>query len=90
MEPGKKFDAAEFYSLIRAIQTESDFLKQAVMTPEEQQERSNVLTNFDNTIQAQVLSTIDHLASYQLHGWRELIDGGENAEEGADQASGVD
>lgn len=65
----------EFHSLIAAIRAQADVLKKMILTEEEKQEWNKILTDFDNTIQAQVYSTFYHLSMYQLEGWRELVDG---------------
>lgn len=90
MEQATDREAEEFYQLIGAIRAQCDSLKKLILTREEKKEREKILTEFDNTIQAQVFGTIDHLSSYQLKGWRELIDGGEDGRDGTGPAQSAD
>lgn len=90
MEQATDREAAEFYQLTGAIRAQCNSLKKSVLTPEEKKERESILAEFDNTIQAQVFSTTDHLSSYQLKGWRELIDGGDDGRDATDPAQSAD
>lgn len=75
MGQAEDLEETEFRSLITAIRTQADLLKQTILTEDEKQEWNKILTEFDNTIQAQIYSTFYHLSKYQLEGWRELVDG---------------
>ena len=81
MGQAKDLEATEFHSLIAAIRTQADLLKQTILTANEEQEWNKILTDFDNTILDQIYSTLYHLSIYQLEGWRELVDGQNDGEE---------
>ena len=61
-------------TLLAAIQTESALLKKVILTEEEEAEASKIFNKFDEAIQAQVFSTLNHLSNYQAYGWRTLAD----------------
>jgi hypothetical protein len=79
-------EITEFQTLLTAIQTESNLLKKLFLTKEEREEESKIINEFDTTIQSQVFSTLNNLVMYQLEGWRELVDGGDGSEDGANPA----
>jgi hypothetical protein len=58
-----------------AIREDSVFLKQMILSEEDEKEEIEILSKFDSEIQAQAFSTLTNLALYQLRGWRGLIDG---------------
>jgi hypothetical protein len=55
-----------------------------ILSKEEEDEENKILSDFDNTVQLQVFSTINNLVKYQLNGWRELVDEGDDGEDGTD------
>jgi hypothetical protein len=87
MGQAENFEEKEFHSLITAIRTQADVLKQTILTEDEAQDYHKTLNDFDNAIQAQIYSTFYHLSMYQLEGWRELIDGEGGGEETSPGAS---
>lgn len=64
----------EFRGLMTAIRAESDLMKKAILSKEEEKEENEILCKFNSMVEAQVFSTIFNLVIYQLRGWRELID----------------
>ncbi len=82
MERETDRNVAEFHSLTGKIRAESAALKKVMLSESEEQELGGILQDFDNTIQAQVFSTLDHLSAYQLYEWREQIDGGDDSKNG--------
>jgi hypothetical protein len=87
MGQAENLEETEFHSLIVAIRTQAEALKQTILTEDEKLEFHKTLKDFDNAIQAQVYSTFYHLSMYQLEGWRELIDGEGGGEETSSGAS---
>jgi len=75
-------EITEFRTLLAAIRTESALLKKAILTEEEESEESKIFNEFDQTVLVQVFSTLNHLTNYQVYGWRELFDGGDDSEDG--------
>lgn len=63
----------EFRSLITAIKTEIELLKEVVLSETEEKEENEILCRFITVVETQVFSTLYNLAIYQLRGWRELI-----------------
>lgn len=86
MEQTKVSEIAEFRSLMAAIRTESDFMKKMILSKEEEDEEHKIHRDFDSVIRTQVFGTLEHLMAYQVIGWRELVDGGDNGENEADTA----
>lgn len=74
MDKTKSPELLEFHGLMTAIRTESASLLKMVLSEEEMAEETDVLSEFDSAIQAQIFSTLTNLVLYQLRGWRELID----------------
>jgi len=72
----------EFRGLMTAIRTESDLMKKAILSEEEEKEEKEILCKFNSLVETQVYSTIVKLAIYQLHEWRELIDEWDDGENG--------
>lgn len=81
MEQGEKSEIAEFRSLMAAIRAESDLLKKTILTEEEATEELKILSEFDGAIQTQVFGTLNHLIEYQMNGWMELIDDGDDGDD---------
>jgi hypothetical protein len=88
MEQAKDPEIAELRSLAAKIRKESALLKNVILSREEEGEISGIVREFDDTIRAQVFSTIDHLSAYQLYEWRELMDGGDDSKDGAGPSQG--
>lgn len=84
MERSEESKISEFHSRMAAIRAEFDSLKKVVLSKEEEQEESKMLSDFDSAVQTQVFGTLEHLMAYQINGWRELADGGDNGEDGTD------
>lgn len=82
MDQEKNTEVTEFHNLMDSIRHESASLKDVIMTKEEQKEKSKIINEFDQTIQVQVFSTLNHLQVYQIAGWRELVDEGDEDDEG--------
>lgn len=68
----------EFRSLMTAIRTESDALKEWISSKKINEEENKILNIFDNAIRTQVFGTLDHLKVYQLYEWRKLAIGGDS------------
>ncbi len=81
MEQEKNPEITEFHSLMAAIRTESALLRKVISSEEEAEEESKILSEFDGTVQAQVFGTLNHLVRYQLDGWMELIDDGDDGDD---------
>ena len=75
-------EIVEFHSLMAAIRRESAELKKVILTKDEEEEGRKIFVEFDEAIQNQVFSTLNYLVKYQLNGWRELVDGGDNIDDG--------
>lgn len=63
----------EFRSLIAAIKSEIELIKEVVLSDKEEKEENEILCKFISVVETQVFSTFYNLAVYQLRGWRELI-----------------
>nr|WP_319488715.1 hypothetical protein [uncultured Caproiciproducens sp.] len=81
MEQEKNMEITEFRSLMAAIRTESALLGKVILAEDEAKEESKILSEFDNTVQAQVFGTLNHLVGYQLAGWMDLIDDGDDGDD---------
>jgi len=79
----KSPEITEFHRLITAIREESAELKKVILTKEEEAEGNKIFVEFDEAIQNQVFSTLNYLIKYQLKGWRELVDGGDDSDDGS-------
>lgn len=86
MEQSADPEITEFRSLIASIRAESDSLKNMFLSHEEEDEENKILKDFDDAIQTQVYGTLEHLMSYQMNGWRELVDGGNDSGGGTGSA----
>ena len=78
MEQISESETAEFCRLTEDIRNQINSLKKMILTEEEKDEQSKILQNFDDAIRSQVLGTLEHLMIYQISGWRELADEGNN------------
>lgn len=72
----------EFRGLMAAVRTETDLMKKAILSEEEEKEENEILSKFNSVVETQVLSTIVKLATYQLRDWRELIDEFDDGKDG--------
>lgn len=84
MERNEESGILEFRNLIAEIRSAFDSLKNVILTQKEKDEERELLNQFDDAVQVQTFSTLNHLIVYQEDGWRELADGREEGE-GADR-----
>lgn len=82
MEWSREPEISEFRSLISAIRSECDLLKNVILTQKEKDEEREILNAFDDAVQIQAFSTLNHLIIYQADGWRELVDGRDDGRDG--------
>lgn len=80
MERNEKLEMFEFRSLIAEIRSAFDSLKNVILTQKEKDEERKLLNQFDDAVQVQTFSTLNHLIVYQEDGWRELADGRDDGE----------
>ncbi|WP_283610656.1 hypothetical protein [Faecalispora anaeroviscerum] len=87
MEQEKNPEIREFSTLMTEIRTESKVLEKMFLTQEEKEEENRIISEFDITIQSQAFNTLNNLKIYQLSGWRDLVDGGDDSDDGANPVS---
>ncbi len=56
-------------------------LREAIISPQEEAERSSAKSLFDARMQATVYYTLKNIEGYQRHGWRKILDEGEAADD---------
>jgi hypothetical protein len=71
----------EMKRLLADIKKEAISLRALFWTEKELKERKESLSFFDARMQATVYYTLKNLEGYQQHGWKELINEGENSDE---------
>lgn len=86
MERNEEPEILEFRGLISEIKSAFNSLKNVILTQKEKDEERELLNQFDDAVQVQTFSTLNHLIVYQEDGWRELADGRDD-DEGANRST---
>lgn len=77
------FHITEIKRMIDEIKRESPNLRELFRTDEELEKRKEALSFFNARMQATVYYTLKNLEAYKEIGWKKIIYGGENSDEGA-------
>jgi hypothetical protein len=70
---------AEIRELLRKIKERAESLRLLFLTEEERIENRNAVKVFDSKMQNMVCATFANLEKYQLSGWEELFDTGDES-----------